>query len=189
MELAFTNQFSCPSPLLPQYYFIFKPLSWDKTNITTILSLPLVPSLPSASINYIFFQNYNLPTKNIWEICVNKNSRGGKLGLGMGKCQDKVGIQVFYSKFIQAAILWNGGRSWSNPELVMALLCLNLNIFLRQGGDRVVNQNLFKLFNIASIWKIFSSSFFSLNRPTGQIWTSSCDVHISVYMFICPLTM
>ena len=42
---------------------------------------------------------------------------------------------------------------------------------------------------IASVLKIFSSSFFSLNPPTGPIWTSSCNVHISVYMFIYPLAM
>ena len=33
IELASTNRFSCPSPLLPQYHLIYKTLSWDKTNI------------------------------------------------------------------------------------------------------------------------------------------------------------
>ena len=28
IELVSTNQFSCPSPLLPQYHLIYKTLSW-----------------------------------------------------------------------------------------------------------------------------------------------------------------
>ena len=33
IELVSTNQFSCPSPFLPQYYLIYITLCWDETII------------------------------------------------------------------------------------------------------------------------------------------------------------
>ena len=134
IELAFMYQLSCPSPLLPQYHLIYKFLSWEKTSITIVLSLPLVPSLPSPSIIYLFFQNYNWPTKNIWEICVNKNSRGGWLGLGMGKSQDQVGIQCILFQIYPSCDSVKRGEGLTKAWTCNGTFVLEFEHFLKTGG-------------------------------------------------------
>ena len=102
-----------------------------------------------------------------------------------GKNQDQVGIQCISFQLYPPAnyftILWNGGEGLTKASTCNSTCVLKFEHFLktgrRLGGQQKSNKK---------IWKIF---FFSLNRPTGLIWSSSCNVHISVYMFICPLSM
>ena len=102
-----------------------------------------------------------------------------------GKSQDEFGIQCISFQLYPPAnyftILWNGGEGLTKASTCNSTCVLKFEHFLktgrRLGGQQKSNKKNLNIF------------FFSLNRPTGLIWSSSCNVHISVYMFICPLSM
>ena len=90
-----------------QYHFIYKYSSCDKTSIINVLFIPLVPSLPSHSINLHIFTKFKYTNKLFMRqilvkvnVCVNKKTHGVvNLGLGWKKSWDQVGIWYILSQF------------------------------------------------------------------------------------------
>ena len=122
-------------------------------------------------------------------ICPQK-LKGWLIGACDGKSQNEVGIQCIIFQLCLSFKLFSNSVKWGEG-LTKALNCNGIFVpefehFKKTGGEWMVHQNLIKIFVvvISSTWKIFFT-----NRPTGLIPSSSRNVHISVYMFIYPLSI
>ena len=109
------------------------------------------------------------------------------IGSWDGKSQNEVGIWCIILQFCPSCKLFCNSVQWGEG-LTKASTCngtfvLEFEHFIRTGGeDGQPKSN--KTFSISSTWKIFFT-----NRPTCPILSTSPNVHISVYMFTCPLSM